>query len=231
MVAELRIGRHLAGPVVLFANRAEAGRVLAGWIDPHLDPDAIVFALPRGGVPVGRPLADAMGCELLPALVRKLPIPTDPEMGFGAVAVDGTVRLNEAVVEAFGISRDQIPGIVDEVRAELERRSAVYPGGWPLPSLAGRHLWLVDDGLATGLSMLTAADMLRAQGPASLTIAVPCSPSDSLARVSGAADALWCLAAQDAHPFAVASFYHDFHDLDDAEVREALQSVRQDPRP
>jgi putative phosphoribosyl transferase len=222
MGAELHIGRHLATSVVLFADRAEAGRALAGWIGPRPDPHAVVFALPRGGIPVGRPLADVLGCELLPALVRKLPLPANPEMGFGAVAVDGTVRLNRAVIEAFRIPEGVVHRTVERVRTEVERRGAVYPGGWPLPDLAGRCVWLVDDGLATGLSMLTAADMLRALGPASLSIVVPCSPVDSLARVSRAADFLWCFAAQDGHPFAVASFYRDFHDLDDAEVCEAL---------
>ena len=222
MGAELHIGRQLAGSAVLFADRADAGRTLAGWIGPQPDPHAVVFALPRGGIPVGRPLADVLGCELLPALVRKLPIPGNPEMGFGAVAVDGTVRLNRAVIEAFRIPERTVHDTVEQVRAEVERRGAAYPGGWPLPDLTGRRVWLVDDGLATGLTMLTAADMLRARGPASLTIAVPCSPADSLARVSGAADFLWCFAVQDGHPFAVASFYRDFHDLDDAEVRAAL---------
>jgi putative phosphoribosyl transferase len=221
--AGLHIGRHVARSVVLFANRMEAGRALTGWISPRPDPGAFVYALPRGGVPVGRPLADVLRCPLLPALVRKLPIPASPEMGFGAVAVDGTVRLNRAVIEAFRISESTVREVADTVRAEVERRGAAYPGGWPLPELAGRHVWLVDDGLATGLSMLTAADMLRAAAPASLTIAVPCSPADSLARVSRAADAIWCFAVLDGHPFAVASFYRDFHDLDDAEVIAALR--------
>jgi putative phosphoribosyl transferase len=226
MTAELHIGRHVAGPMVLFEDRGDAGDALARWIHPHPDPDAVVFALPRGGIPVGRPLADALGCELLPALVRKLPIPSDPEMGFGAVAIDGAVRLNQAVVDAFGISQRTVDDVIEETRAEVERRSAAYPGGWPLPRLAGRSLWLVDDGLATGLSMLAAADMLQSGLPATLSIAVPCSPSDSLMRVSRASDAVWCMAAQEARPFAVASFYRDFHDLDDAEVREALRSGR-----
>ena len=184
---------------------------------------AVVFALPRGGIPVGRPLADALGCELLPALVRKLPIPTDPEMGFGAVAIDGSVRLNRPVIDAFGISTTTVGEVVEQVRTEVERRSAAYPGGWPLPELSGRNAWLVDDGLATGLTMLSAADMLRAREPASLTITIPCSPSDSLAGVTEAADVVWCIAAQDGHPFAVASFYCDFHDLDDGEVWADLQ--------
>jgi len=222
MSAEVHIGRRLVYPVALFADRAEAGLTLVGWIGPQPDADAVVFALPRGGIPVGRPLADALGCGLRPALVRKLPIPDSPEMGFGAVAVDGTVRLNRAVIESFRISERAVHDTVEQVRAEVERRGAVYPGGWPLPDLTGRSVWLVDDGLATGLSMLTAADMLRSLGSASLSIAVPCSPADSLARVRGAADTLWCLAVQDGHPFAVASFYRDFHDLADAEVRAIL---------
>ena len=224
MSAALHIGRHLAYSVALFADRAEAGLALAGWIAPRPDPEAVVFALPRGGIPIGVPLADALGCGLRPALVRKLPIPDNPEMGFGAVAVDGSVRLNREVIGSFRISERAVHDTVEQVRAEVERRGAVYPGGWPLPDLTGRSIWLVDDGLATGLTMLTAADMLRSLGPASLSIAVPCSPADTLARVRGAADTLWCLAVQDGHPFAVASFYLDFHDLDDSEVRAALRS-------
>jgi putative phosphoribosyl transferase len=204
-------------------DRADAGRALAGWIDPLPDPDAVVFALPRGGIPVGRPLADLLGCELRPALVRKLPIPSNPEMGFGAVAADGTVRLNQAVIESFRISRDTADRVVAQVRGEVERRGTAYPGGWPLPDMSGRCVWLVDDGLATGLTMLAAADMLRAHQVARVTVAIPCSPADSLTRVAAEVDDVWCLVSQAGHPFAVASFYADFHDLTDAEVREALR--------
>lgn len=172
MSVQVRIGRRLAWPAPLFADRAEAGRALADWINPASDAAAVVFALPRGGIPVGRALADVLGCELRPALVRKLPIPTNDQMGFGAVTVDGTVRLNQTVIDAFGISEQEVSDTIEQVRAEVERRSAVYPGGWPLPRLADRHVWLVDDGLATGLSMLAAADMVQARGPAALSIAV-----------------------------------------------------------
>ena len=222
MGAEVHVGQRVEWPVALFRDRAGAGRALAEWICPPPDPNAVVYALPRGGVPVGRLLAEALGCELRPALVRKLPIPTDPEMGFGAVTVDGTVRLNEPVVEAYGIRRDRIPSIVEHVRLEVERRGAVYPGGWPMPHLAGRSVWLVDDGLATGISVLAAAEMLRARAPASLAIAVPCSPADTITKLAHDVDAIWCLVEQTGHPFAVASFYRDFHDLDDAEVRAAM---------
>jgi predicted phosphoribosyltransferase len=223
MNSEVHIARQLVRPVVLFSNRADAGRMLSAWIRPTPDPGAVVFALPRGGIPAGRPLADALGCALLPALVRKLPIPGNPEMGFGAVTVDGTVRLNGPVMEAFSISEGVAGEVIAQVRAEVQRRGAAYPGGWPLPDLVGRDVWLVDDGLATGLTMLSAADMLRTRGPRSLSIAVPCAPSDSIARVAEVAESVWCLAALDGHTFAVASFYRDFHDMTDAEVLVELR--------
>ena len=109
------------------------------------------------------------------------------------------------------------------MRKELERRAAIYPGGWPLPPLADRNVWLVDDGLATGLSMLAAVEMLRARSPQSVRLAVVCSPPDSLAAVQAAVDEAWCLCVQTSRPFAVASFYADFHDLSDGEVLEALR--------
>jgi putative phosphoribosyl transferase len=220
--ARIHIARRVSRPDMTFPDRSAAGRALVAWIEPASDSGAFVFALPRGGIPVGRALADAIGCPLLPALVRKLPIPSDPEMGFGAVAVDGTVRLNEAVVRAVGIGAVQIEATVQGVRAEIERRATVYPGGWPLPDVRDHEVWLVDDGLATGMTMLVAADMLRRRAPARLDIAIPCAPDDSVEAVSAVADSVWCIASQTGRPFAVASFYRDFHDLSDAEVVATL---------
>lgn len=222
METTVNIARHVSWPVVIFPSRDEAGRMLTTWINPSPDAEAVVFALPRGGLPVARPLADALGCKLLPALVRKLPIPSDPEMGFGAVAVDGSVRLNKRTVDYFRISQSDIERIVADVRTEVERRGAAYPGGWPLPDLKGRNVWIVDDGLATGSTMLSALDMLRAREPASLTAVVPCSPAETLAYVADVADIVWCFAVQDRDSFGVASYYRDFHDMTDDEVRGYL---------
>ena len=221
-MSSVHIQHRVPGPMLRFSDRADAGRRLAEYIAPRPNPDALVFGLPRGGLPVGRPLASALECELHPALVRKLPIPSDPEMGFGAVTIDGTLRLNEPVIQAFRITPAEVTRVAEEVRAEIERRATVYPGGWPLPPIEGKTVWLVDDGLATGLTMLAGAQMLRARGPRRLAVAIPCSPTDSLARVASLADEVWCLYVQYARPFAVASYYRDFHDLADAEVRAAL---------
>ncbi len=220
--SRLHIRMHVDGPVALFTDRADAGRQLVDYVRPGQDPEAVLFGLPRGGLPLGVAFAEALDCGLRPVPVRKLPIPSDPEMGFGAITADGTVRLNERTIQAFGITAAQVREVIARVRAEVERRADVYPGGWPLPPLSGRNVWLVDDGLATGLSLLAAAEMLRARSPASLRVAVPCAPDDSLARVAREADETWCLAAQKKGPFAVAAFYNDFHGLADQEVLDAL---------
>jgi putative phosphoribosyl transferase len=235
-MGEVHIAEYSWGPVLRYRDRADAGRRLAEWIAPRPDPRAVVFALPRGGIPVARALADALGCELRPALVRKLPIPSDPEMGFGAVTVDGTVTLNHDVMRVFGITPEVAETVATEVRAEVERRGSVYPGGWPLPSLGGHRVWMVDDGLATGYSMLASLQMLRKHGAGWLGVTVPCSPIDSLARIEPLTDETWCLIAQRGRGFAVASFYADFHDLSDAEVtgvlgKDAVGSTHPQPQP
>lgn len=218
-----RLGRTHVRTTVQWAypayrDRADAGRALAGWIDSPPDAEALVFALPRGGVPVGRALADAIGCDMLPVLVRKLPIPSSPEMGFGAITVDGTMTLNQAVVDAYGIGPATIRRVADETREEVVRRSRAYPGGWPPPELEGSHVWLTDDGLATGFSAIAAARMIRAHGAATLALAVPCGPAGSVTRLAREVDDVWCAIAQTEGSFAVASYYHDFHDMSDAEV-------------
>ncbi len=180
----LHIRTTVTWPRAAYADRLDAGRTLAEWIAPALDPRALVLALPRGGIPVGRPLADALGCEMRPVLVRKLPIPTSPEMGFGAITVDGTLTLNEPVVDVFGIDPATIEEVAQQTRAEVERRSRAYPGGWPLPDLASRNVWLVDDGLATGFSAIAAVRMVRAHGAASVRLAVPCGPLGAAERIA-----------------------------------------------
>lgn len=215
---EARIERRVTRASPVFADRLEAGAELLRFMAPEPDPDALVLALPRGGVPVARPLADSLGCDLRPVLVRKLPVPDSPEAGFGAVTIDGHVVLNEPAAAMWGISEAQIAAVVDEVRQELERRAGAYPGGWPLPDMRGRHVFLVDDGLATGYSMIAAAKMARDADPASITLAVPVAPADSLRSIARHVDHAYCLMLQAAPPFAVASFYRDFHDLRDDEV-------------
>lgn len=209
-------------PRAVYTDRIGAGDALVAWIRPVEDPDALVFALPRGGIPVAQPFASAIGCDMRPILVRKLPVPWSPEMGFGAITVDGTITLNEPIVRELGIDAATVDRVAARTLAEVERRRDAYPGGWPLPPLEGRHVWLVDDGLATGFSAVAAARMIRAHRCARLSIAVPCGPLDTAQMLTAEADDVWCAVAQQYGAFAVAAFYRDFHDMSDAEVVELL---------
>lgn len=209
-----------------FRDRADAGRVLAGYVGPDPNPDAVVLALPRGGVPVADPLAERLGAPLEPVLVRKLPIPGNPEMGFGAVAIDGTRILNDPIVSHFRISTDAVERITTEVLDEVRRRSREYVGDDSPPRVEGKDVYMIDDGLATGFSMIVAVSMVRNLGPRSLILAVPVSPIRSLESTSPHFHHTYCLYGQSEGPFAVASFYQYFPDLTDEQVRAVLETRR-----
>lgn len=214
--------RALRRPIPPFVDRFDAGRALADFLGARPRGNAIIFGLPRGGVPVGLSLAQALQAPLDVVVVRKLPIPANPEMGFGALAGDGSLILNNVVVEEYQISRTRIDAAVAAVRAEIRRRTGVYRGDRPFPDVRGRDVYLVDDGLATGYTMIAAAKMIRGLGPGRLVLAVPVSPADSLETLNEYVDDAYCLVVQESGPFAVASFYLDFHDLSDREVVEGL---------
>jgi len=226
-MAKTNIYRRVSRPRAAFADRREAGQRLVDFMRPAPHEAATVLALPRGGVPVAEALAEALNAPLEPVLVRKLPIPESPEMGFAAVTVDGTLVLNEPVVESFGIGREMIEEARREVIEELKRRSVEYEAEAEPPEVDGKEVFLVDDGLAAGYTMIAAAQMVRKRNPSSLTLAVPVSPADSLRKVEPHFDTAWCLFVQDYPPFAVASFYRDFHDLSDDEVRAVLRRRRE----
>jgi putative phosphoribosyl transferase len=209
-------------PFAAFRDRAEAGDRLALLVPREEGVEPVILALPRGGVAVAAPLARALDGPLLPIFARKLPLPVSPEMGFGAVAIDGTVVLNRPVVRSFGVTEREIDAISKAVRLEVERRSGAYGRGPEQGDVAGRRAIIVDDGLATGFSMIASARMVRKLGPAMLELAVPVSPADSLAAVEREFDRSYCLVVQEGGPFAVASFYRDFHDMSDEEVRRLL---------
>jgi len=215
----MRALRRLIPP---FTDRFHAGRALVEFVRPEQSGSAIVLGLPRGGVPVGLALAQELHAPLDVVVVRKLPIPGNPEMGFGAVAVDGSLILNHRVVEDFLITPTQIDAAVRSVRAEVSRRADLYRGGRPFPDVKDIDVYLVDDGLATGYTMIAAAKMIRTLGPRRLMLAVPVSPADSLETLKAYVDEAYCLLVQESGPFAVASFYVDFHDLSDREVVETL---------
>jgi len=222
----LNVSRRVYRPFPAFQDRRDAGVALVALMKARPRERAVVLALPRGGVPVAEPIADAVDARLEVVVVRKLPLPRNPEAGFGAVSVDGSCFLNEEMVYHFGLSEATIERITEEVRQEVRRRALAYAGNDRPPEVRGMHVYLVDDGLATGYTMLAAATMVRKLGPESVTLCVPVSPRDSVGTVRSHFDEIHILFVQEKPPFAVASFYRDFHDLSDREVQEILDRRR-----
>jgi putative phosphoribosyl transferase len=210
---------------VLFVDRDDAGRKLAeAYRGPGHSP--LVLGIPRGGVPVGYHLAAAIRGDLDVIAVRKLPIPWNPEAGFGAVAPDGSIVLNDEMMRNIHLSEEAIRDIVHDVHLEVERRQAVYRGERPFPALDDRDVVITDDGLATGYTMIAAIKMARTHGPRTVSAVVPVSPLDTASRIEPLVDYFHCLEISRSYPFAVASFYQYFHDMDDTEVIAYLHRGR-----
>lgn len=207
---------------MIFRDRHDAGRRLAGSLSAYAGrPDAIVLALPRGGVPVAFEVAAALGVPLDVFLVRKLGAPGQPELAMGAIASGGARVLDRSLVARLGVSAAQVAEVEARELRELERRERAYRGDRPAPSVAGRTVILVDDGVATGASLKAAIAALREQGPAAIVAAVPVAPVSTRRALEALADEVVCVASPE--PFyAVGNFYDDFGETGDEEVRELL---------
>jgi len=208
----------------LFADREDAGLKLAGLIDVPAG-DVVVLGIARGGIPVGYPIAMKLKANLDVITARKLPIPSSPEMGFGAIAPDGSLVLNDELLARLGLSREEISSIGERVLAEVRRREEIYRGGRPAAAIKGKNVILTDDGLATGYTMIAAVEMAKKQMADSITVAVPVSPEDTARRIEPMVDSLICIHIPRTYSFAVASFYRDFHDMADVEVLEYLEKA------
>ncbi|MFA5347637.1 MAG: phosphoribosyltransferase family protein [Methanoregula sp.] len=203
----------------VFSDRQDAGRKLGTYIRSHLDyHDPVVVAIPAGGIPVGKEVALALGAPLELAIVRKVQIPGNTEAGFGAITWDGQVVINERLREALGLSRDEVDAAVALTRKNVEERIARFTGGRSFPDLAGKTTILVDDGLASGFTMLAAIHSIRTLRPARLVVAVPTASASSAERVAKEVDQLICLNIRSSQRFAVAEAYEHWYDLDDQEV-------------
>ncbi len=213
--------------VELFKNRNDAGQRLANRLLSYKDRGAIVIAITRGGVPVGAEIAERLGITMDVILPRKIPIPWTPEAGLGAVTPDGTVVLNERMVRNLGLDADEIGKSVEAVHREIVRRMIEYRGDKPMPDICGRPVILVNDGLASGYTMLAAIESLRKHSPASMTVAVPVASSGSARLVGPIADKFVSLIISERLPFTVASFYRDWRDLTGDEVRDYLDRAHE----
>lgn len=210
---------------MLFEDRRDAGRMLARRLGgvPGLE-DAVVLGLPRGGVPVADEVARALHLPLDIFIVRKLGVPGQPELAMGAIGSGGAMVMNRMVVARLGISHAAIEAVAERERLEIERREQLYRHGYPPLRVEDKSLILVDDGLATGATMLAAARALRPHARRVIA-AVPVAAESTCAELRGEIDELICVAAPE--PFlAVGRFYRNFAQMTDDEVRAILARSR-----
>jgi predicted phosphoribosyltransferase len=214
----------------VFEDRVDAGRVLAKSLEAYRGArDAIVLALPRGGVPVGYEIAAALGLPLDVLVVRKLGLPWQPELAMGAIASGGAIVLNEEVLGFARGSREALDGVRRTEQQELERRERAYRGAKPPLDLAGRIGILVDDGLATGATMEAAVRAVRSLGARRVVVAVPVASPEARDRIAAVADEVVCLEAP-ALFSAVGQWYRNFGQTSDSEVGELLAAADAVPR-
>jgi putative phosphoribosyl transferase len=212
--------------MILFKNRLDAGERLAEKI--HLgkeDKNPIVLGIPRGGISVGYPVARKLNSLLEPITLRKLPIPQNDQMGFGAVTLDRQVILNRRLIDAGYVSEREIDPIVDEVYEEVMRRDKLYRGTRPFPELKDRCVIIVDDGLATGFTMLAAIQFAKEKEAIKILCAVPVAHENSYNMVKREVDSIICIHIDRGYSFAVASFYESFPDMLDSEVISILNKM------
>lgn len=209
-----------------FRDRREAGRLLADELasyrqkDPDKD-DVLVFGLARGGVPVAWEIAAALHAPLDVFLVRKLGVPRWSELAMGALASGGGVVMNDNVISSLHITDEQVREVIASETAELIRREQAYRGGRPLADPRGKTVILVDDGIATGASMLAAVRAVRDAGPEAIVVAVPVGPPSTCRELALEADDVVCATMPPGFE-AVGQVYADFHQVSDDEVRELL---------
>lgn len=208
-----------------FADRREAGAILGRAVAANNPSQPLITALPRGGVPVGFEVAQALGCELDVLGVRKVGVPFHPELAMGAVAEGDVVIRNEEIIDAVGIDEETFEERAELEKAELQSTLARYREATPAIDPGGRTVVVVDDGLATGSTAIAAIRVLRARDALAVWLAVPVAPADAIPVMESVADRVIVVE----HPrrfMAVGAWYRDFTPTSDTEVVELLRRSR-----
>ena len=206
----------------VFKDRREAGRSLARILGRYQgEPGLLVLGLARGGIPIAWEVASFLGAPLDVFVVRKLGVPHSPELAMGALASGGGVVVNEELVRRLGISQDDVADAIARETVELDRRQRAYRGARPTPDVTDRIVILVDDGIATGASMLAAVRAVH--GARRVVVAVPVAPPSACGQLAEEADDVVC-ASMPPHFDAVGQAFADFHQVTDDEVRQLLET-------
>lgn len=210
---------------MLFQNRTEAGQKLAAELGKKSYPNALILAIPRGGVIVGFEIAKTLKIPLEVIIARKIGAPHNPEFGIGAISEENTTYLEKETIQSFGISKNELNKIKEENQQEIDRRISLYRKGKPLSFLKNRTIILVDDGLATGVTAMAAIKFIKQKDPKEIIFALPVCSYQSALKVRKENVKIVSL-LEPTNLEAIGTYYHDFSQVTDEEVLEILQKSR-----
>ena len=225
MTAKITENSQLRDRIYIFKDRFDAGKLLANELkDYRGKQNVLVLALPAGGVPVGYIMAKELAVPFDIAVVRKIQIPWATEAGFGAITWDGHIVLNQALVDQLNLTQEEINTSIEKTKNNIQDRLLKFRGNKPLPNLTGKIILLVDDGLASGFTMLAAAKSVKAAKPHKIVVAVPTASQGAIELLASEVDEIVCPNIRSASSFAVAEAYENWYDLTDEEVVRILEN-------
>ncbi|HUL38813.1 MAG TPA: phosphoribosyltransferase family protein [Methanomassiliicoccales archaeon] len=208
----------------VFRDRREAGGALAESLSSYASTDAIVMAIPSGGVPVAAEVCRLLQLKLEAVVVRKIQFPQDPEAGFGAVGPEGTIVLNDYLMQSSRMSHVVTEEQIAKAKRGVEFREQLFRGGEPYPDMKGKAVILIDDGLASGFTMLAAIGFVKSKGARKVVVAVPTGSERAVELVLEKADEVHCLNIRSAPFFAVADAYKYWYDVSEEEALAILRA-------
>ena len=221
-LAELRDQVHV------FRDRTHAGKVLASMLDSYGNSNTIVLGIPAGGLPVAAVIAEHLHLLFDILVVSKITLPWNSEAGYGAVAFDGTVRLNEQLLPRLGLNKEEIRQEIKKTFGKVTHRVRSLRGERAFPDLSKQSVILVDDGLASGFTLIVGVEALRKAGARQIIVAVPTGHWDSVQLMAHQVEAVYCANIRQGWSFAVADAYERWSDVSDEEMVEMIKRVKQD---
>lgn len=227
MAANVFEKEHLRDRAGVFRNRGHGGMILGEMVNAHYGSDTLVFAIPAGGVPVAERVAEQLSTTLDLCVVSKITLPWNSEAGYGAVAFDGTVRLNSEMLPHLKILPGEVEKGILETKRKVIKRVNLLRGSNPFPDLSNRPAIIVDDGLASGFTMHVAAVAMKNQGASRIVIAVPTGHEESVFRLAKEVTSLYCPNIRGGWSFAVADAYESWTDVTEEEALEILGRFRE----
>lgn len=215
---------NLRNKISVFKDRSDAGKKLSQFLSVYRETNSIILSIPSGGVPVAKELKNYLLLDLDLLIVRKIQIPWNPEAGFGAMNLDGDVVFNDQLIRSLELSEYTINNQIERTKEILIKRNKLFRKGRPFPSLKNKISILVDDGLASGYTMIAAIKYVKKRNPEKIIVAVPTGSYNTVKSVSEMVDHLYCLNIREGYPFAVADAYINWYDLSDEEVLKFIEN-------